>query len=308
MFDGPGCDEQRSGDVGVGLARSDELEHLSFPPGAGPGHPCACSVVGPREQHSLPTLAAADEPASWRLALRAGQTVPAPPARHAPRCSPAGRDLLRTGSRARPRQRRQRPGPPVAAHRARPPCRGVRHPARQVGAATRSPRRGSRGRAGTQCPRPASSVHEPPRPVPPAMLLRLGRARQARRMRAGWCPARRHGRHPARTTRPHSRGLRGSSRSWWVVQSGPDGSRFTKDDDLAGHRSPSSVITELVEEDMEALLVGTSGCHLLHRNGVGDLRGPADDGPPALHPHNGARHSVGWLKVAAHTVVLPHLA
>ena len=37
-----------------------------------------------------------------------------------------------------------------------------------------------------------------------------------------------------------------------LVAIGPDGARHSKEDDLAGWRSGSSVITELVEEDVEA--------------------------------------------------------
>ena len=44
-----------------------------------------------------------------------------------------------------------------------------------------------------------------------------------------------------------------------LVAIGPDGSRYTKDDDLAGHRSGSSVISELVEERVEVLVAGTTG-------------------------------------------------
>jgi hypothetical protein len=44
-----------------------------------------------------------------------------------------------------------------------------------------------------------------------------------------------------------------------LVAIGPDGARFTKGDDLAGHRSGSSVVSELVEEDVEVLVVGTTG-------------------------------------------------
>ena len=40
---------------------------------------------------------------------------------------------------------------------------------------------------------------------------------------------------------------------------GPDGARCTKNDDLAGWRSGHSVITELVEEDLEALVAGSTG-------------------------------------------------
>ena len=44
-----------------------------------------------------------------------------------------------------------------------------------------------------------------------------------------------------------------------LVAIGPDGARYTKKDDLAGWRSGHSVITELVEEDLEALVAGSTG-------------------------------------------------
>ena len=43
------------------------------------------------------------------------------------------------------------------------------------------------------------------------------------------------------------------------VAIGPDGARYTKDQDLAAHRSGSSVITELREEHVEVLVAGSTG-------------------------------------------------
>ena len=44
-----------------------------------------------------------------------------------------------------------------------------------------------------------------------------------------------------------------------LVAIGPDGARYTKDQDLAAHRSGSSVITELREEHVEVLVAGSTG-------------------------------------------------
>lgn len=48
-----------------------------------------------------------------------------------------------------------------------------------------------------------------------------------------------------------------------LVVIGPDGSRYREDDDLAGHRSGSSVGSELGEESVEVLVVGTTGITFL---------------------------------------------
>ena len=44
-----------------------------------------------------------------------------------------------------------------------------------------------------------------------------------------------------------------------LVAIGPDGARYTKDQDLAAHRSGSSVITELREEHVEVFVAGSTG-------------------------------------------------
>ena len=43
-----------------------------------------------------------------------------------------------------------------------------------------------------------------------------------------------------------------------LVAIGPDGARYTKADDLAGHRSGTSVISALVEEHVEVLVAGST--------------------------------------------------
>ena len=76
-----------------------------------------------------------------------------------------------------------------------------------------------------------------------------------------------------------------------LVAIGPDGSRYTKDDDLAAHRSGSSVVSTLVEERPGGARVGDDRRHVRRRDGLGDLRGPADVGAAALHADLGARRA-----------------
>ncbi|AEV83201.1 hypothetical protein ACWT_2181 [Actinoplanes sp. SE50] len=44
-----------------------------------------------------------------------------------------------------------------------------------------------------------------------------------------------------------------------LVAIGPDGTRFSKADDLEGYRSGGSVVDELTQESLESLVVGTTG-------------------------------------------------
>ena len=90
-----------------------------------------------------------------------------------------------------------------------------------------------------------------------------------------------------------------------LVAIGPDGARYTKDDDLAAHRSGSSVITDLVEEDVEVLLAGTTGVTFF----TGTVTGMFGGEPLSArlrytrtwaHDDEG-----GWRILAAHMAVLP---
>ena len=90
-----------------------------------------------------------------------------------------------------------------------------------------------------------------------------------------------------------------------LVAIGPDGARFTKGDDLAGHRSGSSVISELVEEHMEVLVAGTTGVTFF----TGAVTGTFEGSPMSARLrytrtwiHNG---QTGWQILAAHITVLP---
>jgi ketosteroid isomerase-like protein len=89
-----------------------------------------------------------------------------------------------------------------------------------------------------------------------------------------------------------------------LVAIGPDGSRYTKDDDLAGHRSGSSVISELVEEHVEVLVAGTTGVTFF----IGRVSGTFEGQPMTarLRYTRTWVHDieVGWRIVAAHIAVL----
>jgi len=90
-----------------------------------------------------------------------------------------------------------------------------------------------------------------------------------------------------------------------LVAIGPDGARFTKGDDLAGHRSGSSVISELVEEHMEVLVAGTTGVTFF----TGAVTGTFEGSPMSArlrYTRTWAYDShAGWRILAAHIAVLP---
>jgi Domain of unknown function (DUF4440) len=90
-----------------------------------------------------------------------------------------------------------------------------------------------------------------------------------------------------------------------LVAIGPDGTRFTKSDDLADHRSGASVISELVEEDLETLVVGATGVTFF----TGTVAG-VFEGSPLTARLRYTRTWVhdpqaGWQILAAHIAVLP---
>ncbi len=93
-----------------------------------------------------------------------------------------------------------------------------------------------------------------------------------------------------------------------LVAIGPDGARYTKADDLAGHRSGTSVITALVEEHLEVLVAGSTGVSFF----VGTVSGTFEGQPMSARlrytrtwVHD---ESVGWRVLAAHIGVLPRAA
>ena len=90
-----------------------------------------------------------------------------------------------------------------------------------------------------------------------------------------------------------------------LVAIGPDGARHTKQDDLAGWRSGSSVITELVEEDVEALVVGTTGVTFLVARLAGTFAGQPMTARLRYTRTWTHDDAAGWRILAAHIAVLP---
>ena len=88
-----------------------------------------------------------------------------------------------------------------------------------------------------------------------------------------------------------------------LVAIGPDGSRYTKDDDLAAHRSGSSVVSTLVEDGLEVLVSGTTGVTFV----VVTVSGTFGGQPMSARlrytrtwVHDG---DTGWRILAAHVAV-----
>ncbi|MFI7606398.1 nuclear transport factor 2 family protein [Micromonospora sp. NPDC049366] len=85
-----------------------------------------------------------------------------------------------------------------------------------------------------------------------------------------------------------------------LIAVGPDGGRYTKQDDLAAHRSGASVIEELVEDGLELIVEGSTGVTFF----VGRVSGRFDGSPFAARlrytrtwVYDDAR---GWRILAAH--------
>jgi ketosteroid isomerase-like protein len=90
-----------------------------------------------------------------------------------------------------------------------------------------------------------------------------------------------------------------------LVAIGPDGARYTKRDDLDGYRSGSSVVDELVEEDVEVVVAGSTGVTFFR----GAVSGTFGGQPMAARlcctrtwTHD---DEAGWRILAAHIAVLP---
>ncbi|MFC3502905.1 nuclear transport factor 2 family protein [Micromonospora krabiensis] len=85
-----------------------------------------------------------------------------------------------------------------------------------------------------------------------------------------------------------------------LIAVGPDGGRYTKEDDLAAHRSGASVVEELVEDGLELIVEGTTGVTFF----VGRVSGRFDGAPFAARlrytrtwVYDDTR---GWRILAAH--------
>lgn len=89
-----------------------------------------------------------------------------------------------------------------------------------------------------------------------------------------------------------------------LVAIGPDGARYTKDDDLAAHRSGSSVITDLVEEDVEVLVAGTTGVTFFTGTVTGTFGGEPMSARLRYTRTWAHDDEAGWRVLAAHIAVL----
>jgi ketosteroid isomerase-like protein len=89
-----------------------------------------------------------------------------------------------------------------------------------------------------------------------------------------------------------------------LVAIGPDGARHTKDQDLAAYRSGSSVITDLVEDDVEVLVAGSTGVTFF----TGTLAGTFGGHPMSArmrYTRTWVHDAAGWRILAAHIAVQP---
>jgi ketosteroid isomerase-like protein len=92
-----------------------------------------------------------------------------------------------------------------------------------------------------------------------------------------------------------------------LVAIGPDGARHTKNQDLAAYRSGSSVITDLVEENVEVLVAGSTGVTFF----TGTLGGTFGGQPMSARMRYTRTwvhdDEAGWRILAAHMAVQPPL-
>ncbi|MFB9451286.1 nuclear transport factor 2 family protein [Dactylosporangium vinaceum] len=85
-----------------------------------------------------------------------------------------------------------------------------------------------------------------------------------------------------------------------LIAIGPDGARATKADDLAAHRSGTSVITSLVEEDLDVLVAGDAGVTFFLGTVTGTFAGAPFDAR-LRYTRTWLRDPVrGWRIIAAH--------
>ena len=89
-----------------------------------------------------------------------------------------------------------------------------------------------------------------------------------------------------------------------LVAIGPDGSRYTKDDDLAAHRSGSSVVSTLVEDGLEVVVSGTTGVTLVVVTVSGTFGGQPMSARLRYTRTWVHGEDTGWRILAAHVAVL----
>lgn len=85
-----------------------------------------------------------------------------------------------------------------------------------------------------------------------------------------------------------------------LIAIGPDGHRYTKQDDLQAYRTGASVIERLVEEDLDLLVDGRTGVTFF----LGTVEGTFGGSPFAArlrYTRTWVRHNgLGWRLLAAH--------
>ena len=90
-----------------------------------------------------------------------------------------------------------------------------------------------------------------------------------------------------------------------LIAVGPDGARHTKDQDLGAYRSGSSVISDLVEEEVEVLVAGSTGVTFF----TGTLRGTFGGHPMSARMRYTRTwvhdDETGWRILAAHIAAQP---
>ena len=90
-----------------------------------------------------------------------------------------------------------------------------------------------------------------------------------------------------------------------LVAIGPDGARHTKDQDLAAYRSRSSVITDLVEDDVEVLVAGSTGVTFFTGTLAGTFGGHRMSARMRYTRTWVHDDDAGWRILAAHIAVQP---
>ncbi|MER7281876.1 nuclear transport factor 2 family protein [Dactylosporangium sp. NPDC000244] len=85
-----------------------------------------------------------------------------------------------------------------------------------------------------------------------------------------------------------------------LIAIGPDGGKVTKQDDLAAHRSGTSVVTGLVEEELDVLLAGDVGVTFFLGTVTGTYEGEPFDAR-LRYTRTWVRDAgLGWRVIAAH--------
>ncbi|WP_320066860.1 nuclear transport factor 2 family protein [Micromonospora sp. RTGN7] len=84
-----------------------------------------------------------------------------------------------------------------------------------------------------------------------------------------------------------------------LIAVGPDGNRFTKQDDLMAHRDRTSIIDELVEDELDLIVEGTTGVTLF----LGRVAGTFGSVPVTArlrYTRTWTYGDHGWRVLAAH--------